>query len=113
LLPDDGAPPASSAPAVTPAQPTTAAHVTLKVPANAEVWFEGTKTTTTGAVREFESPPLTPGRRYTYQVRARWKENGHEVTQTQKVEVTAGAHANASFPVPGGIASRAANTKVR
>jgi uncharacterized protein (TIGR03000 family) len=75
------------------------AGVTVKVPADAEIWFEGTKMTTKGSIREFQSPPLTPGSRYTYEVRARWKENGHEVTQTQEVAVTAGAHVNVSFPV--------------
>ena len=77
----------------------TAAHVTASVRAGAEIWIDGTKTTATGAVRQFQSPPLTPGQRYNYEIRARWIENGHEVTQTQKVEVTAGGHVNVTFPV--------------
>jgi uncharacterized protein (TIGR03000 family) len=84
-----------------PVQADTVAHITARVPANAELWFDGSKTTTTGSVREFQSPPLTPGSRYVYEVRARWKENGHEVTQTQKVEVTAGADVHLNFPVSG------------
>jgi uncharacterized protein (TIGR03000 family) len=83
-----------------PAQPDTSAHVTAHVPAGAQLWFEGTLTTSTGPVREFVSPPLTPGGRYTYDVRARWNENGHEVTQTQQVAVTPGAHIDVNFPVP-------------
>src|SRR5439155_9819742 len=75
------------------------AHVTVKVPADARLWFENTPTTSTGPVREFNSPPLTAGGRYTYEVRAAWTENGHEVTQTQKVEVTGGAYVNVTFPV--------------
>jgi len=82
------------------AQPETSAQVTVSVPANAEIWFEGNKMTSTGSVREFQSPPLTPGKRYTYEVRARWKENGQEVTQTQQVEVTAGTRVNVQFPEP-------------
>jgi uncharacterized protein (TIGR03000 family) len=81
------------------AQPDTSAHVTVSVPADAEIWFDGTKTTSTGSVREYESPPLTPGGRYTYDVRVRWTENGHEVTQTQQVEVTAGTRVDVHFPV--------------
>jgi uncharacterized protein (TIGR03000 family) len=77
----------------------TTAHVKATVPADAEIWFDGTKTTSTGAVRQFQSPPLTLGQRYNYEIRARWSENGHEVTQTQKVEVTAGSHINVTFPV--------------
>jgi uncharacterized protein (TIGR03000 family) len=77
----------------------TTAHVTTSVPAGAEIWIDGTKTTSTGTVRQFQSPPLTPGQPYNYEIRARWSENGHEVTQTQKVEVTAGGHVNVTFPV--------------
>ena len=83
-----------------PGQGDTSAHLTVTVPADAEIWFEGTAMTSTGPVREFTSPPLTPGKKYTYDVRARWNENGHEVTQTQQVEVTAGGLANVFFPVP-------------
>jgi uncharacterized protein (TIGR03000 family) len=81
------------------AQPDTSAHVTVSVPADAEIWFDDTHTTVTGAVREYQSPPLAPGSKYTYELRARWNENGHVVTQTQQVEVTAGAHVNVHFPV--------------
>jgi uncharacterized protein (TIGR03000 family) len=81
------------------AQPDTRAQLIVNVPADAEIWFEGTKMTSTGSVREFQSPPLTAGTRYTYEVRARWNENGQEVTQTQEVKVTAGANVNVKFPV--------------
>ena len=78
----------------------TKADVTVNVPVNAELWIDGSKTTSTGTVREFQSPPLTSGSRYSYDLRARWNENGHEVTQTQQVEITAGAHVSVSFPLP-------------
>jgi uncharacterized protein (TIGR03000 family) len=80
--------------------PTASAHITVRVPENAEIWFGDRKTTTPGAVRDFESPPLEPGKTYTYDVKARWMEDGREVTQTQKVPVTAGANANVTFPMP-------------
>jgi uncharacterized protein (TIGR03000 family) len=70
----------------------------VNVPAGAQLWFDGKATTTTGSIRQFDSPPLTPGSRYSYEVRARWNENGHEVTQTQQVEVSAGAYVNVQFP---------------
>jgi uncharacterized protein (TIGR03000 family) len=76
----------------------TSAHVTVTVPPGAEIWFDGTATTSTGTVRQFESPPLTPGK-HSYEILARWNENGHEVTQTQRVEVTPGANVSVSFPV--------------
>jgi uncharacterized protein (TIGR03000 family) len=75
------------------------ALINLSVPADAEIWFEGSKMTSTGSVREYQSPPLEPGGRYTYDIRARWEENGHEVTQTQQIEVTAGTRVDVHFPV--------------
>jgi uncharacterized protein (TIGR03000 family) len=77
----------------------TTVHVSVRVPAGAEIWFGGSRTISKGSVREFQSPSLTPGYQYTYEVRARWNENGHEVTQTQQVEVTAGARVEVDFPL--------------
>jgi uncharacterized protein (TIGR03000 family) len=77
----------------------TRAYLTVSVPADAEIWIEGTRTTSTGSVREYQSPPLAPGARYTYNVRARWNENGREVIQTQQVEITAGTRVNVQFPM--------------
>jgi uncharacterized protein (TIGR03000 family) len=54
----------------------------------------------TGAKREFHTPTLQAGHRYAYDFRARWKENGRTVTQTQTVTVTPGAHVEVHFPVP-------------
>jgi uncharacterized protein (TIGR03000 family) len=86
-------------PSTATAEQDTAAHVTVTAPAEAQLWFNGTPSTATGAVRQFESPPLAPGTRYRYELRARWNENGHDVTQTQRVEVTAGAQVIVNFPV--------------
>jgi uncharacterized protein (TIGR03000 family) len=79
--------------------PDTTAHVTVNVPADAQVWFEGAATKSTGPVREFYSPPLSPGSGYTYEIRARWNENGHDVTQTQQVNVNPGSHTIVKFPL--------------
>jgi uncharacterized protein (TIGR03000 family) len=83
-------------PTVTPSD--TRAHVTVKVPADARVWFEGAATTSTGPVRQFYSPPLASGSQYTYDIKATWTENGHDVTQTQHVAVSAGARVEVDFP---------------
>jgi uncharacterized protein (TIGR03000 family) len=77
-----------------------AAYIVVGVPtADAEIWFQGQKTRRTGKVREFKSPPLAPGMSYTYAIRARWRENGQEVTQTRTVPVRAGQHVRVDFPV--------------
>jgi len=71
-----------------PNQPAvTGAPVEVMVPATAEVWFDGYLTTQQGTVRVFQTPALQPGQTYSYQVRARWMENGqvHDVTRTLQV----------------------------
>jgi len=78
----------------------TTCRLTIRAPENAEVWIADWKTPETGSVREFVSPPLKPGKEYTYDVRARWEENGRPMTQTQKVDVKAGATSEVSFPRP-------------
>jgi uncharacterized protein (TIGR03000 family) len=82
-----------------PLQPDNTAHITISTPPGATIWFDDHNTAATGSVREFHSPPLTPGNQYAYEVRARWYENGQEVTQTQRVPVTAGAHVRVTFPL--------------
>ena len=77
----------------------TRTDISVTVPPGAEIWFDDTATTSTGTVRLFHSPPLTPGK-HSYEIRARWNENGREVIQTQRVEVTPGAQVNVSFPLP-------------
>jgi uncharacterized protein (TIGR03000 family) len=75
----------------TPARTDNTAHVRVIVPASAEIWFDGDKTSQTGATREFVSPALTPGSDYTYQIKARWMENGQPVEKAQDINVRAGA----------------------
>jgi uncharacterized protein (TIGR03000 family) len=81
------------------------AHVQIKVPADAEVWFGTGKTSQTGATREFVSPPLTPGQQYTYDIRARWLQDGKEMTETRQIVVGAGMWKGVDFtrPQPEGV----------
>src|SRR5262249_43250190 len=76
------------------------ARITMIVPADAEVSFDGSPTTPTGTERVFASPPLTPGSRYSYSIRARWTANGRPVDQTRTVPVTAGANIRVDFTSP-------------
>ena len=61
------------------------------------VWFEGAQTAETGPERFFVSPPLTPGQRYTYEVRARWVEGGRPVEEDRTVSVTANRWTDVDF----------------
>jgi uncharacterized protein (TIGR03000 family) len=73
------------------------AHLTVLVPEGAELWFNGTKVEGEGTVRKFHTPPLERDRRYSYDVRLRYRKDGREVTETHKVRVSAGAQAKVDF----------------
>jgi len=66
----------------------------------ATVWFGGSKTNQSGAVREFVSPALEPGGDYVYEIRARWRESGGIVDQTRQVTVRAGQRVVVNFGAP-------------
>ncbi|HJZ59270.1 MAG TPA: TIGR03000 domain-containing protein [Gemmataceae bacterium] len=86
------------------------ARITVRLPDNANLWFDGTQMTTTGSVRQFVSPPLTSGQRYTYEVRARWTDSDRIVEQKQTVVVTAGAKVEVNFPAPSGSGEKTPQT---
>jgi uncharacterized protein (TIGR03000 family) len=96
LLPLDITPPAPAP--VAPGD--TKAYVQVVVPANAEIWFDGDKTSQTGSRREFVSPPLDPGTDYAYEIRARWLENGKLVEETRTVTVRGGLRTLVNFIRP-------------
>jgi uncharacterized protein (TIGR03000 family) len=92
----DGQPPGAAAGQAT-------AEITIVVLPDAEVFFDGKATIQKGSERIFQSPPLEVGKKYYYQVRARWMEAGKPVELTRKVEITAGAKIRVDFvkaPVP-------------
>ena len=75
------------------APPSRTVLIDVFLPAEARLWFQGEPTSETGAVRQFESPPLEPGQAYTYDVRATWKDDdGREVVQSRRLTVRAGDH---------------------
>lgn len=69
----------------------------VRVPLDAELWFDGAKTQQMGMSRDFLSPPLEPGQDYVYQLRARWMRDGQEVVQTRELRVRAGDHKRVDF----------------
>jgi uncharacterized protein (TIGR03000 family) len=73
-------------------------RITVRLPDQAQLWFDGTKTTATGPVREFTTPPLAPGRKYRYEVRARWVDNATTMDQKQTIVFAPGGNAEVSFP---------------
>jgi uncharacterized protein (TIGR03000 family) len=85
------APPSAEKPA-----PDDAAHLQLTVPANAEVWVDGSKMTQSGAVREVLTPKLNAGSRYTYRISVRYTDaTGKAVDDTRDIHF----HANDWFAI--------------
>jgi uncharacterized protein (TIGR03000 family) len=78
----------------------TRANVEVRVPPNAQLWFGDVKTVQGGEFRTFHSPPLERGSNYSYEVRARWTENGQTKEQTRIVRVRAGERAVVDFVSP-------------
>jgi uncharacterized protein (TIGR03000 family) len=74
-----------------------AAMIAVRVPPNAEIWFDGQKTNQKGVVRQFETPALDPGHDYTYEVRAQWNDSGRNVERTRHVTVHAGDRIGLNF----------------
>lgn len=76
-----------------PLPPSTPLTALLKVhvPLDAEVWLEGQKMRSVGALRHYRSPPLDPARGYVYEVRARWLFDGKPVEDVRHVAIRAGA----------------------
>jgi uncharacterized protein (TIGR03000 family) len=73
------------------------AKIEVRVAPDAELWFDGTKTTQRGPMRSFTTPPLTPGKTFNYEVKATWMVNGAPVTQTRQVTVEAGKRNTINF----------------
>jgi uncharacterized protein (TIGR03000 family) len=82
---------------VAPAEPI--AYLDVQVPENAEVWIDDTKTQQSGAARVFVTPPLAGDGIFTYEIKARWDENGKPMEQTQVIVVQSGKRVSVAFPV--------------
>ncbi len=82
----------TSAPVVLPAPSAPGlCRLEVRVPdSNAEVWINKTKTKSSGLERTFESPELTQGSEFEYELVARWVVNGEKQAESKKVTVSAG-----------------------
>lgn len=76
------------------------AHIQVIVPAGAKVLFGNGATLQDGTVRLFDSPPLTPGRDYVYDITAQWRADGKDMTATRHVVVRANATVIVDFTQP-------------
>ena len=65
-------------------------HIHIVAPADAKITFDGTATRQTGTRRDYQSPALETGFRYSYEIQATWMEQGKQVTQRRNVPVQPG-----------------------
>lgn len=76
------------------------AYIEVRVPADAEIWLEGTRTKQVGTARTFVSPPLPPGQNFGYDLRVRWHEKGRSIEEKRTITVRAGQYVVLQFPAP-------------
>jgi uncharacterized protein (TIGR03000 family) len=68
----------------------TSAAIEVRLPANAQLVFDGQAMTQGGSLRRFVTPALEQGMRYTYELRTTWPQGGGEVSRTRQIEFRAG-----------------------
>lgn len=66
------------------------AEIEVRVPRDARVWFDGVESTLAGTQRDFATAPLPQGLFTTYEIRAIWNEDGREIDQIRRLNVSAG-----------------------
>jgi uncharacterized protein (TIGR03000 family) len=75
--------------------------LSIRVPPDALVRINGTRTNQNGPRREFLSSGLAPGRTYTFDVTAQWiNPNGQVEQHEQRVQVQGGERRNVDFLMP-------------
>jgi uncharacterized protein (TIGR03000 family) len=77
--------------------PAGAALVIVRLPAEAELWFDDAKTSQTGSYRQFMTPALPAGRELVYTVRARWRVRDVELSRAEEVRVQPGGQSVVDF----------------
>jgi uncharacterized protein (TIGR03000 family) len=77
--------------------------VTVKLPADAKLLFNGTAAEGTGAVRTFRTTPLVPGQAYGYDLTAEVVRDGRTIRTTERVVVRAGEESKVTLSVDTGV----------
>ena len=83
-----------------PANLAAQAGIRVLVPADAEIFFDGERTTQKGSERLFITPPLQAGKKHHYDLLARWKEDGKTVEQKRRLEVSGGTTVRVDLRTP-------------
>jgi uncharacterized protein (TIGR03000 family) len=81
----------------TTTQPAAPCTMTINLPADAKLLFNGTLAGGTGSVRTFKTPALTPGMDYAYELTAEVIRDGKPQRMTERVVVRAGEKTNVTL----------------
>jgi uncharacterized protein (TIGR03000 family) len=73
------------------------ALIIVKVPAEAEISFDGQRTSQAGSYRVFVTPSLPADRLYVYTIRARWLTRNIELLREENVHLQAGHTVTVNF----------------
>ncbi len=73
------------------------ARVVVDLPADAKLYVGGRLSKSTLEQRHMETPELTPGKTYTYELRVELVRDGKPITETKKIAVRAGEVVRANF----------------
>jgi uncharacterized protein (TIGR03000 family) len=76
------------------------ALLVVRLPAAAKLLVDEVETKQSGAERKFQTPALQAGKKYSYQLKATWQENGEERVVTRKAFVRAGEQTTVDLTKP-------------
>jgi uncharacterized protein (TIGR03000 family) len=82
------------------------ATIVVHLPADARLTFDGDTTRSTGTTRTFETPPLEPGKTFSYRLEAVLDRNGEKERTSRNVEVRAGRPAEVYLDFPASKSGR-------
>jgi uncharacterized protein (TIGR03000 family) len=88
--------PGGPAEPVLPAPPG-AASLVVKLPAEAELWIDESRTVQAGSYRTFTTPPLPAGRSLFYTLHVRWRLKDVELSRVETVKVEPSATVTVNF----------------
>jgi uncharacterized protein (TIGR03000 family) len=76
------------------------AVIAAVVPSTAKVSIDGHILPSKGELRFFTSPPITPGKLYSYSLKVEWSKDGHECAETFDIDIRAGEVSRVFFRMP-------------
>jgi uncharacterized protein (TIGR03000 family) len=73
------------------------ARVTVRLPEDARLYVDGVSCPLTSATRSFSTPPLEPGKKYQYTLKAELLRDGETYADSKRITVQAGKESTVDF----------------